>query len=324
MWLSQTAELSFELHGTQALKTRSLWSDAWRSLARNRMALFGLCVVLLVTFIAAFGPLFTPYHPDKQNLDDVKAPPSWEHLFGTDQLGRDYFSRILAGARTALTVGATVTFLSCTLGVLLGAMAAFFGGWSDLIINRVLDMTQAFPKLLLASFVNAMAKLPFQNALNGVAGLTGLTLLQDTVMADYVVVLGALGLTLWTGYARLIRGQILSLRETDFVLAARAVGVRPWRIILHHLVPNAIGPIIIAVTVGFGEAMLLESSLSYLGIGIQPPGSSWGQMISNSLDQWRYSPHLVAVPGIVLAIAVLGFNLLGDGLNDALDPRRRR
>lgn len=310
--------------GDRPLRTRGLWSDAWRSLARNRIAVLGLLIVLLVIFVAAFGPLITPYHPDKQDLDNVKALPSWEHWFGTDQLGRDYFSRILAGARTALIVGATVTFLACGLGILMGAAAAFYGGLTDLLVNRALDFALAFPKLLLASFVNAMAKPPFQNALDWVAAVTGLKVLNDTVMADYVVVLGALGLVLWPSYARLIRGQILSLRERDYVIAAQAVGAKPWRIILRHLVPNALGPIIIAITVGFGEAMLLESSLSYLGIGIQPPGSSWGQMISNSLDQWRYSPHLVAVPGLVLALAVLGFNLLGDGLNDALDPQRRR
>jgi peptide/nickel transport system permease protein len=288
------------------------------------MAVLGLVIVLLVVFLAIAGPYITPQDPYQQDLDNLKAPPSRAHWLGTDQLGRDYFSRILAGARTALLVGAAVTFISSVIGVLLGAAAAYFGGLVDLFSNRLLDMVQAFPKLLLAAFVNAMAKPPFQHALAWVAGVTGIYALTDTILADYIVVLGALGLTLWTGYARLIRGQILSLRERDYVVAARAIGAPPRRIILHHLVPNALGPVIIAITVGFGEAMLLESSLSYLGIGIQPPGASWGQMISESLDQWRYSPHLVAVPGIVLAIAVLGFNLLGDGLNDALDPRRRR
>jgi len=305
-------------------RSRSLWSDAWRSLARNRSAVLGLLIVLLLIFIAAIGPLITQYDPNKQNLDLIKATPSREHLFGTDQLGRDYFSRILAGARTALIVAITVSFLSCGLGILLGAAAAFFGGWVDTLVSGAIDGAMAFPRLLLASFVNAVAKPPFQQAMEAVAGVTGLSFLTNTVMVDYIVVLSALALTLWPGYARLIRGQILALRETDFVLAARTIGASPTRILLGHLIPNALGPIIIALTVGFGEAMLLESSLSYLGIGIQPPGASWGQMISESLDQWRYAPHLVAAPGFVLAIVVLGLNLLGDGLNDALDPRRRR
>jgi peptide/nickel transport system permease protein len=323
MAVSQAQRPNLDQRDARDVRPRGLWSDAWRSLTRNRAALFGLLIVVLLVGIAVFGPALAPHDPNEQDLDRIKAAPTWEHPFGTDQLGRDYFSRILAGARTALLVGLTVTVLSCGLGVLLGAAAAFFGGWVDLIVSRALDMALAFPKLLLAAFVNAVAKPPFQGFAAMLAERTGIAMLADTVMVDYIVVLSALALTLWPSYARLVRGQVLSLRETDFILAARTIGAPPWQIIARHLVPNTLGPIVIAVTVGFGEAMLLESSLGYLGIGIQPPGASWGQMISESLDQWRYSPHLVAAPGIVLAIVVLGFNLLGDGLNDALDPRRR-
>ncbi len=220
-------------------------------------------------------------------------------------------------------VGLLVTFISCVLGIVLGAIGAYAGGIADMVISRFSDATMAFPKLLLASFVNATAKPPFQALLAWVAATTGLATFTDTVIADYIVVLVALSLTLWYGYARLVRGEILRLREADYVLAAQAIGVSPWRIIWRHLIPNALAPIIIYATAGIGEAMLLEASLSYLGIGIQPPGASWGEMISTSIDQWRYAPHLVAIPGIVLAITVLGFNLLGDGVNDALDPRRR-
>lgn len=261
---------------------------------------------------------------NKQDLDHVAEGPSRVHWLGTDQLGRDYFSRVAAGARTALFVGFSVTIISSALGTLLGAISAFFGGIVDTLISRLSDATMAFPKLLLASFVNATAKPPFQALLAWIASVTGLKLLTDTVFADYIVVLGALSLTLWYGYARLVRGEILRLREADFILAARAAGVPPFRIIIRHLLPNTLAPIIIFASTGIGEAMLLEASLSYLGIGIQPPGASWGQMISSSIDQWRYTPHLVAIPGIVLAITVLGVNLLGDGVNDALDPRRRR
>jgi peptide/nickel transport system permease protein len=288
------------------------------------MALLGLLIILVIVCMALFGNRITPHDPNRQDLDHVAEGPSAEHWLGTDQLGRDYFSRIVAGACTALLVGFVVTIISCLLGMLLGAASAYFGGMTDLIISRLSDATMAFPKLLLASFVNATAKPPFQAALAWVASTTGLTLLTDTVIADYIVVLGALSLTLWYGYARLVRGEILRLREADFVLSAQAIGVAPWQIITRHLIPNTLAPIIIYATAGIGEAMLLEASLSYLGIGIQPPGASWGQMISTSIDQWRYAPHLVAIPGIVLAIAVLGFNLLGDGVNDALDPRRRR
>lgn len=323
MSISQAGQPAREQTETRLRRSRGLWSDAWRTLVRNRPAIFGLSIVVALVGVAIFGTALAPHDPNRQNLDNIKAPPSWEHLFGTDQLGRDYLSRILAGGRTALLVGATVTLISCALGVVLGAAAAYFGGWVDLLVSRALDMALAFPKLLLASFVNAVAKPPFQSAATALADRTGMAFLADTVMIDYIVVLSALSLTLWPTYARLVRGQVLSLREAEYIVAARSVGVPPWRILIRHLAPNALGPIIIAATVGFGEAMLLESSLGYLGIGIQPPGASWGQMISESLDQWRYSPHLVAAPGIVLAIVVLGFNLLGDGLNDALDPRRR-
>jgi peptide/nickel transport system permease protein len=307
----------------RAPRARSLWSDAWRRLARNRMALLGLAIIAVMVFLALFGSWITPYDPNRQDLDSVAARPSATHWLGTDQLGRDYFSRIVAGARTALMVGLLVTLISCVLGIVLGAISAYAGGIADMVISRFSDATMAFPKLLLASFVNATAKPPFQALLAWVAATTGLATFTETVIADYIVVLVALSLTLWYGYARLVRGEILRLREADYVLAAQAIGVSPWQIIRRHLIPNALAPIIIYATAGIGEAMLLEASLSYLGIGIQPPGASWGEMISTSIDQWRYAPHLVAIPGLVLAITVLGFNLLGDGVNDALDPRRR-
>jgi peptide/nickel transport system permease protein len=322
MAVSGTTDLTAE-RLLRAPRTRSLWGDAWRRLARNRMALLGLAIIAVMVFLALFGSWITPYDPNRQDLDDVAARPSATHWLGTDQLGRDYFSRIVAGARTALMVGLLVTLISCVLGIVLGAISAYAGGIADMVISRFSDATMAFPKLLLASFVNATAKPPFQALLAWVAATTGLATFTDTVIADYIVVLVALSLTLWYGYARLVRGEILRLREADYVLAAQAIGVSPWQIIRRHLIPNALAPIIIYATAGIGEAMLLEASLSYLGIGIQPPGASWGEMISTSIDQWRYAPHLVAIPGLVLAITVLGFNLLGDGVNDALDPRRR-
>jgi peptide/nickel transport system permease protein len=324
MALPSTTDLPAEPRQMREPKARSLWSDAWRRLIRNRMAILGLAIVIVVVAMALFGSQIAPFSPTKQDLDHVAEGPSAIHWLGTDQLGRDYFSRIVAGARTALLVGFTVTFISCGLGLLLGAVSAYFGGLTDMVISRLSDATMAFPKLLLASFVNATAKPPFQALLAWLGATTGLALLTNTVIADYIVVLAALSLTLWYGYARLARGEILRLRESDFVLSARAIGASPWQIIQRHLIPNALAPIIIYATAGIGEAMLLEASLSYLGIGIQPPGASWGEMISTSIDQWRYAPHLVAIPGIVLAVAVLGFNLLGDGVNDALDPRRHK
>jgi peptide/nickel transport system permease protein len=188
---------------------------------------------------------------------------------------------------------------------------------------RLADIFMSFPHLLLAVFVNATIKRPIADLANSLYLQTGWTFLRNTVAIDYVVVFGALAVAGWPWAARLVRGQILSLREEDYVLAARATGVPSWQIIRRHLFPNALGPIIVAVTAGFGGAMLAESSLSYLGIGIRPPGASWGAMINESLLSWRVYPHLVMVPGLVLAVCVFAFNMLGDGLNDALNPRSK-
>ena len=181
----------------------------------------------------------------------------------------------------------------------------------------------SFPHLLLAIFVNATVKAPVQRFLEGWAAQTGWRFLADSVVVDYVIVFGALSIVGWPGMARLIRGQILSLRARDYITAAEALGISTKGILLRHLIPNALGVVVVSVTVGFGGAMLAESSLSYLGIGVQPPGASWGRMISDSLGRWRYAPHLVLAPGLTLATVIFAFNFLGDGLNDALNPRLR-
>jgi len=302
-------------------KPRNLWNDAVRRLMRNRMSMFSVIIVFLIVFAAIFGPAISPYDYTRQDLLSINQPPSFEHWFGTDELGRDLFSRILWGARTALAVAIISQGLSYLTGIILGAIAAYSGGWVDAIIMRLADIFMSFPHLLLAVFVSATIRRPIADAAFGIYEQYGWEIFRNTVMIDYLIVFGALALAGWPWAARLIRGQILSLRETDYVMAARSVGASPWQIIRKHLLPNAIGPIIVAITAGFGGAMLAESSLSYLGVGIRPPGASWGTMINESLIGWRLHPHLVAVPGIVLALCVFAFNLFGDGLNDALNPR---
>ncbi|MBI3942570.1 MAG: ABC transporter permease [Chloroflexi bacterium] len=314
-----------DLEGTFApIAQRSLWLDALERLVRNKLAVFGLLVAALIFFIAIFGPMLTPYDPFWQDLQNVEQAPTAQHLFGTDELGRDLFSRILYGARTAVLVATMVTGISAVLGVLLGAIGAYVGGIVDTIIMRTADIFMGFPHLLLAVFINATAKPPVAAAMTSLYKLTGWEFLSNRLLVDYLVVFGALALVEWYGIARLVRGQILSLREKEFILAEQVLGIPSRDIILHHLVPNSLGPVIVAITVGFGGAMLRESSLSYLGVGIQPPGASWGAMISDNLNMWRYKPHLILMPGLVLALAVLAFNFLGDGLNDALNPRQRR
>jgi len=300
------------------IKQRNLWLDAFDRARRNRMALGSLVFILFVLLAALLGPVFSPYDPLRQNLLDVAKPPSLAHWFGTDTLGRDYLTRVMMGGRTAFLVAIVVTTITTVLGVLISTCAAFWGRWLDGLIMRLTDVIMAFPHLLLAMFIAGTIRPRFLDLTASIVWLRG------TGIADYLVVFGALAAVSWPGYARLIRGQMLSLVHSEFIVAERMLGASSWKIMRDHLIPNALGPVIIALSAQFGSAMLLESSLSFLGIGIQPPGASWGNMISDNLVTWRYQPHLLAIPGIVLTLVVLAFNFLGDGLNDALNPRLRR
>lgn len=319
--MSATAMGKVTTLATPTQKPRSLWGDAFRRLIRNRMSMFSLVIVVLVLVIAIFGPALSPYDYTKQDIFNTSQPPSAEHWLGTDELGRDILSRLMWGARTALAVALISQGISYGVGALLGAISAYSGTWLDSFIMRMADIFMSFPHLLLAVFVSATIRRPIADGAYEIYQQTGIEIFRNTVMLDYLIVFGALALASWPWAARLIRGQILSLREEDYVLAARAFGATRWQIIRWHLMPNAVGPIIVAFTAGFGGAMLAESSLSYLGVGIRPPGASWGSMINESLVGWRMHPHLVAMPGIVLAICVFAFNMFGDGLNDALNPR---
>jgi ABC-type dipeptide/oligopeptide/nickel transport system permease subunit len=290
---------------------------AWQRLRRDRGGMVGLTIALLFFAMAIFGPFLAPHDPNFQIYTEVNKGPSWNHLLGTDELGRDMLSRVLAAARTGCLVATLATTISVALGTILGTIAGYFGGAADAVISRLIDFVQAFPYLLLAVFTSATVG-PFINKHLGDAGDGSASL-----MIQYVVVVSSLGLVLWGGPARLIRGQLLSLREREFVAAARAEGARPWWLMRKHLIPNAVGPLIVTASLNFGGALLLEAALSFLGIGIQPPASSLGAMINQNLAQWRYNPRLILVPTLVLAFVLVGFSLLGDALNDALDPRRK-
>lgn len=303
---------------------RGPWRDAARRLLSNRMAIVGGAIVVLFIFLAIFGQYLAPQNALQQDLTNVAASPSRTHWFGTDELGRDFFSRILSGARTALIVSVLVTFISAGIGTVVGLISAYARGWVDSIFMRIADLLLAFPAFLLAAFLNATLRPPVKRFFTSLADATGLGFLGGKEFIDFVVVFGALALISWSGYARLIRSQVLSLREREFVEAARAIGASTRVILFRHILPNSIAPIIVAIGVNFGSAILAESALSYLGVGIQPPTPSWGQMINANLDQWRYYPHLVLIPGGVLALLILGFNFFGDGVADALDPRRSR
>jgi len=317
-------DLGEELAGEGALQTRSLWKDAVGRLLRNRLSVIGLIITILLLIAALFGPYIAPYTYTEQDLLNVAKMPSVDHWLGTDEIGRDLFSRVLWGARTATLVAIFTTFISVIIGVIVGAIAGYGGALADNITGRIIDIVMSVPGLLLAALIAVSIKEPVVSWAENIYDTTGFPLFADTTWLDLLVVFGGLAFVSWPGYARLIRGQIFSLREEQYIEAAKSVGVSELKIALRHLLPNALGPVIVTLTFSFSSAMVLESSLSYLGIGVQPPQASWGNMIASNIGSWSYRPWLVAVPAITLAFVTLGINFLGDGLNDALNPRAKR
>jgi peptide/nickel transport system permease protein len=260
----------------------------------------GAAIVLCTVLAAVFAPWIVPHDPASQQLALRLERPSTSHPFGLDELGRDIFSRVLAGARISLFVGLTVVSISSVVGILLGSIAGYFGGWLDDLISRVIDVLLAFPGILLAI------------ALVAVLGPS---------LGNVVMALSVIG---WVGYARLVRGQVLKARELEFVQAARALGASTTRILLRHVVPTAMPAVMVQATLGMAGAILAEASLSFLGLGVQPPTPSWGTMLNGGRLHLLDASHLTIFPGAAIAVLVLGFNFLGDGLRDALDPKRYR
>ena len=308
----------------EEIRQRSLWLDAFERLIRNKTAMMGLIIAIAVILAALFGGWIAPKDYLKTNINRIAETPSRDHYLGTDLVGRDVFSRLLHGARTAVFVAVVTIVISNAIGITIGAVSGYVGGKVDDFLMRVTDVLFSFPDLLLAAFISATVRNPVVEQMSKLRAATGWALLDETIYIDYLILFGALAMVNWPGTARLIRGQILSLRERDFIRAEIALGVSGWMIVRKHLIPNSIAPVIVGVSLSVGAVMLSESSLSFLGFGIQPPGASWGNMINSNLALWRIHPWLVAVPGLWLAIAVFGFNFLGDGLNDALNPRQIR
>src|SRR3569833_1873014 len=299
----------------------SLWGDAWRRLLRNRLAVAGLVMVLILAFAAACGPLLTHYDFLSQDLGEHNAGPSLQHLFGTDDLGRDVFSRVLYGSRTAFVVASVVTIISVAIGIALGAVAGYFGGMLDRVILWLTDMTMSVPNLLLVVVINASLKTPLSQWMERQFLATHNPFFRQTIWVDLILVFGSMALIAWPPYARLVRAQVLSIRGRPYITAARALGLSNRLILMRYVVPNAIGPLIVSVSAGLGTAMVLESAFSFLGVGVNPPTPSWGNMISAGLRVWQHYQHLLAAPAIVLGLATVAFSFLGDGLNDALNPR---
>jgi len=300
----------------------NLYKDAYTRLVANKLAVVGMIVLFLVFFVAIFGPYITPYDFLDQDLMARNQPPSMKHWFGTDDLGRDILSRVIYGARTAFIVAVSVTFLSLMIGIVLGSLGAYIGGKVDTFVVWLIDVFMSIPSLLLVIVINVSLKPRLVNWMDMQFLATQNEFYRNTILADFVLVFGSLALIKWPKAARIIRGQILSVKKKNYVLAAKALGVPSSRIVKKYVIPNSIGPIIVYISASLGEAMVFESAFSFLGVGVRPPIPSWGNMISDGLRVWQLYPHILAAPALVLAIVTIAYSFLGDGLNDALNPRQ--
>jgi peptide/nickel transport system permease protein len=280
---------------------RSQSKMVWLRLRRNKLAMFGLIMLTVMALIAVFAGAIVDYQTDvvKQNIQNRFQKPSREHIFGTDLYGRDVFGRIIYGARTSLTVGIATVMVSLIAGTAVGSIAGYFGGKVDMFLMRIMDIFLAIPSLVLAI---------------AVVGALG------TKITNLMI---ALSIARAPHFARIVRATILPIKEQEYIEAARACGTSSFRIITRHIIPNAFGPIIVQATMQIGTAILNISSMSFIGLGIQPPAPEWGSMLSEAREYMRYYPYLVIAPGVSIILAVFSFNRLGDGLRDALDPRLR-
>ncbi|MCC6175736.1 MAG: ABC transporter permease [Chloroflexi bacterium] len=284
----------------RAERPRSYFWSAVRRFFARRLVVVGVVLVSILVLLGGFGRFIAPYNPLAQDLVNVLAPPTMRHLLGTDELGRDILSRLLWGSSVSLQVGIAAVLVASIPGVVVGLVVAYRGGWLDSVVMRMLDGLMAMPSLILA--------------------LTIVAVLGPNI----VNVIVAIAVTSFPHYARLVRGQVLAAREYDYILAVRSVGARDARIMFRHLLPNVISPVLVQASLGVGFAIMAEAGLSFLGVGVQPPTPTWGTMIQVGFQYLEVAPWLVMAPGVLIFMAVLGFNLLGDGLREALDPHLTR
>ncbi len=275
----------------------SLWQDAWVKLRKNRLALWGLAVLVILCVVSLLTPWIAPYGYEEQDLILGATPPSAEHWLGTDIFGRDMLTRIMYGGRVSLTVGFIATGVALIIGVLWGAIAGFAGGRVDAVMMRIVDILYALPFMIF------------------------IVLLMVVFGRNIFLLFFAIGAVEWLTMARIVRGQVMALRKQEFVEAAYSLGLSQWIIIRRHIIPNTLGPVIVYTTLTIPSVMLLEAFLSFLGLGIQPPQSSWGLLISYGVETMEEFPWLLIFPGLTLSLTLFALNFLGDGLRDALDPR---
>jgi len=274
-----------------------MWKIFWRRFRRNRLAMLGAFIILSLAVAAIIAPLVAPFNPDQQDVLHRLEPPSPKHLLGTDDLGRDLLSRIIYGTRVSLLVGFVAIGIAIVIGSILGLLSGYFGGWLDTVIMRLVDIMLCFPTFFLILMVIAFLEPNIWN------------------------VMAVIGLTGWPGLTRLVRGECLSIREREFVQAAKVLGLSNIRVMFVHLLPNVMAPILVTATLGIGGAILTESALSFLGLGVQPPTPSWGNILTAGKDYITMAWWLSLYPGLAILITVLAYNLLGEGLRDVLDPR---
>ena len=293
-----TGAIAVRLPATPQVAERSQWAVAFERFRAHRPAIAGTLVLGTLGVLAVAAPIVSPYDPTKVALSLIYEPPSLTHPFGTDSLGRDLATRILYGGRVSLAVGLLAVSVAITVGTLVGTVAGYYGRWADGILMRLVDMMYSFPRLFLLILFGVFFK--------------GMTL---------PVIVTVLGLLSWMTTSRLVRASFLSLKNREFVEAARSIGARDRRIIVRHILPNAIAPIIVAATLGVAAAIIAESTLSFLGLGIQPPTPSWGNMLKDAPSEMNIAPWTAIFPGLAIFLAVVSINFIGDGLRDALDPR---
>lgn len=281
-------------------KNSSLWLDSLSRVVKSKTSLIGLIIISLLIIIAAFAPQIATHSPTDQNIIDRYQAPSSEHWLGTDELGRDIFSRLVHGSRITIQIGVITVGISMIVGVFLGAVAGYFGRWVDQIIMRLIDIMMAFPSILLAIALVAVLGKSLTNAMIAV-GIVGVP-----------------------HFARIVRSTVLSVKETEYIEASRVIGAKNGRILFSHVLPNCLAPIIVQATLTIGTAILDAAGLSFLGLGAQPPLPEWGAMLSDGRSALQTAPWVVMFPGFAILLVVLGFNLLGDGLRDALDPRLKQ
>ena len=286
----------------------NLWLDSWRRFKRDRSAVLGSIFILLVVLAVVFAPIFYTTPIDKIDFLSSAAPPSWEHPFGTDTLGQDQLARILQGGRVSLTVGIASMLVAIFLGTLVGAIAGFYGGVVDGLLMRITDLFLALPQLPLLLLIVYLFREPMKKLAGAELG----------VFMLIVLLIGGLN---WMSVARLVRANFLQLRELEFVSAARAIGAKPSRLIWIHLFPNVLSVIIVAATLAVGNAIITESTLSFLGLGFPPDVPTWGRMLFDAKDYLESAPYMAVFPGMAIFLTVLSINYIGDGLRDALDPK---